>query len=212
LRFILGSALALAALLACGLVVLEVRDWRVERTIARFEAALSSSRAGRLTQLLAEGSVTREQGERILTLLLQPEIVTRTAYPAGQSVGISVERPFHISVAGSRIEFQEQVWGAERQMDASWKSTSTLYGFPEVLNAWIQPHHVQDHQYRKKKAHAMGSPLCKTENTSRASTRCACARERRSDIRVPIHRALRPQYRRKGSGGAAGADCGPRDR
>jgi hypothetical protein len=146
LRLILGIVLALAVLLACGLGVLGMRDWRVERAIDRFRAAPSSPRAARLTQWLAEGSATREQGERILILLLQPKIVTRAAYPVGQSVGISVERLFPIGIADARIEFQEQVWGdgrpmaaRERQMDISWKSTSTLYDVPEILNAWTRP-------------------------------------------------------------------------
>ncbi len=138
-RLVFGSALALAVLLACGLLVLKVHDWRVERAMARFRAAPSAQHAARLTQLLAERAVTPEQGAHILTLLLWPKIVTRTAYPVGQSVGISVERPFSLSIAGCRIEFQEQVWGGERLMDTSGQFTSTLYHIPEILNAWTQP-------------------------------------------------------------------------
>ena len=138
-RLVFGSALALAVLLACGLMVLKVHNWRVERAIGRFRAAPSSQRAERLTQWLAEGAVTQEQGARILTELLRPKIVTRTAYPVGQSVGISVERPSPITIRGSRIEFQEHVWGDGRLMDTSGQFTSTLYDLPEILTAWSQP-------------------------------------------------------------------------
>ncbi len=138
-RLVFGSVLALGILLACGLLVLKVHDWRVERAMARFRAARSAQHAARLTRLLAERAVTPEQGKRILTLLLWPKIGTRTAYPAGQPVGISVERPFSLSIVGYRIEFQEQVWGAERLMDTSGQFTSTLYHNPEILTAWTQP-------------------------------------------------------------------------
>ncbi len=138
-RFAVGSVLALAVVLACSLLVLKVHDWRVERAMARFRAAPSAQHAARLTGLLADRAVTPEQGARILTLLLWPRIVTRTAYPVGQSVGISVERPFSLNVAGHRLEFQEQVWGGERLMDTSGQFTSTLYDGPEILTAWTQP-------------------------------------------------------------------------
>jgi len=138
-RVLLGIVLALTLLLACGLGVQKMHDWRVERAIGRYRAAPSAPRAARLTQWLAEGSVTPEQGTRILRALLRPTIVTRAAYPVGQSVGISVERPFPLTIQGSRIEFQQQVWGAGRLMDTSWQSRNTLYGFPEILNAWTRP-------------------------------------------------------------------------
>jgi hypothetical protein len=138
-RFFLGSALALTVVLACGLGVQKMHDWRVERATGRYRAAPSAERAARLTLWLAEGAVTPEQGTRILTALLRPTIGTRAAYPVGQSVSISVERPFPITIPGSRIEFQEHVWGDGRLMDSSWLSRSTLYGFPEILNAWTQP-------------------------------------------------------------------------
>jgi hypothetical protein len=138
-RFVVGSVLALAVVLACGLLVLRVHDWRVEQAMARFCAAPSAQHAARLTRLLAERAVTPDQGGRMLARLLWPKIVTRTTYPVGESVGISVERPFSLSIAGYRIEFQEQVWGAERLMDTSGVFTSTLYDLPEILTAWTQP-------------------------------------------------------------------------
>ncbi len=138
-RVFLGIVLALTVLLVCGLGVQKMHDWRIERTVSRYRAAPSAPRAAKLTQWLAEGAVTPEQGTRILTAFLRPTIVTRTAYPVGQSVSISVERPFPITIPGSRIEFQEHIWGDSRLMDTSWKSRSTLYGSPEFLNAWTRP-------------------------------------------------------------------------
>jgi hypothetical protein len=138
-RPLLGIVLALILLLECGLAVQKIHDWRVERATVRYRAAPSAEGSARLTQWLAEGSVTREQGARIVTALLRPTIVTRVAYPVGQSVSISVQRPFPITVRGYRIEFQEHVWGDGRLMDSSWQSRSTLYGFPEILTAWTEP-------------------------------------------------------------------------
>jgi hypothetical protein len=138
-RPLLGIVLALILLLECGLAVQKIHDWRVERATVRYRAAPSAEGSARLTQWLAEGSVTREQGARIVTALLRPTIVTRVAYPVGQSVSISVQRPFPLTVRGSRIEFQEQVLGNRRLMDSSWQARSTLYGSPEILNAWTRP-------------------------------------------------------------------------
>ncbi|MCL5282530.1 MAG: hypothetical protein M1376_21795 [Planctomycetes bacterium] len=138
-RLFLGITLALTLLLACGVGVQKMHDGRIERAIDRYRAAPSAQGAARLTQWLAESSVTQEQGTRILTALLSPTIVTRAAYPVGQSVGISVERPFPITIRGYRIEFQEHIWGDGRLMDSSWQSRSTLYGFPEILTAWTEP-------------------------------------------------------------------------
>ena len=142
----IGSALALAVLLACGLAVPKMRHWRVQRAIDRYRAAPSGPRAARLTQWLAEGAVTSEQGERILTVLLEPKVVTRTAYAIGQPVGFSVERPFPLRIPGCRIELKDEVWGEGqtmagrmRGMDTSWKSTSTLYDVREIFTAsWLQ--------------------------------------------------------------------------
>jgi len=139
LRPILGIVLASTVLLVCGVAVQRMHDWRVERALAGFRAAPGPARVVRLTQWLAQGAVTQEQGARILTLILRPTIATRPAYPAGQSVGISVQRQFPLSIPGYRIEFQEHVWGDGRLMDSNWVSRSTLYGFPEILNAWTQP-------------------------------------------------------------------------
>ncbi len=158
-RLLLGTTLALTLLLACGLAVQKMHDWRVERAMAGFRATPSPARVMRLTQWLAEGAVTQEQGARILTLLLRPTIVTRPAYPVGQSVGISVQRQFPLSLPGYRIEFQQQVWGAGRLMDTNWVSRRTLFGSPEILNAWTQP--MEPGIY-----HARIHTTCKVINTA----------------------------------------------
>jgi hypothetical protein len=134
-RLLLRIVLTLAVVLACGWVVLKVYDWRVDRAMARFRAAPSAQHAARLTQLLAEGSVRRGQGERILRLLLGPTIVTRTAYAVGQPVGISVARPPPLRIAGNRIEFREETWAGGRPMRRREPSTGTPDNHSEIFVA-----------------------------------------------------------------------------
>lgn len=148
LRFGIGSALMLGVLLVCGLAVPKMRDWHVEHAIRRYRAAPSAPRATMLTQWLAEGAVTPEQGGRVLTVLLEPKVVTRAAYAIGQPVGFSVERPFPLRIPGCRIELKDEVWGEGRRMvgrmrgmDTGWRSVRTLYDAREILTAsWVQPH------------------------------------------------------------------------
>jgi hypothetical protein len=136
-RFAGRSAPALAVLLACGLMVLKVHDWPVDRAMARFRAAPSAQHAARLTQLLAEGSVRRGQGERILRLLLQPKIVTRAAYAVGQPVGISVARPPPLRIAENRIQFRfrEEEWAGARPMRRGEPSTGVAGDLSEIFLA-----------------------------------------------------------------------------
>lgn len=134
-RFVGRSVLTLAVLLACGLLVLKVHDWRVERAMARFRAAPSPPHAAKLTRLLAEHAVTPEQGECILRLLLQPKIVTRAAYAVGQPVCISVERPSPLTGTGTRIEFREEAWAGGRPMRRGEPSTDTPDNLPELFLA-----------------------------------------------------------------------------
>jgi hypothetical protein len=135
-----------AVALASGLMVAKMRDWHIDRAINRFQAAPSSQRATKLTQLLSEGAATPEQGERILTLLLRPKIVTRSAYAIGRPVAIRVERPFPISVAASNFTFQEEIWANGRRAkrrrgtQTASKSTSVLPDVSEIFDmSWIQP-------------------------------------------------------------------------
>lgn len=69
---------------------------QVERAIARFETSPSQAAANELTELLDRGIPSRQQGERMLKVLLYPKIVTRAVYPAGFPAVVSLERPFEV--------------------------------------------------------------------------------------------------------------------
>jgi len=137
-RLVLGGILALAVLLVGGLAVRKMQDRRAERAIDQFQAAPSAQRAAILTRWLAKGSVTQEQGTRMLTLLLRPEIVTRPAYPAGQTAHISVGRPFDIEMPQDRIELEQRVWadGRDITIGTSRTLTRTLSGSPKIVPGW----------------------------------------------------------------------------
>jgi len=78
------------------------RSWQVERAIARFAASPSQSAADKLALLLATGTPTDRQSERILKLVLNPTVTTRSAYPADRVPTINIECPFHL--APSRMD------------------------------------------------------------------------------------------------------------
>ncbi len=86
-----------------------VRNWQVEREIARFARNPSQARADSLVGLLEQHAATDEQGRRILTLLHRPVVTKRSAYPAGLPVVVSLERPFHLGVRGA-VTRQEKIW------------------------------------------------------------------------------------------------------
>ena len=89
------------------LIAPSIRSWQVERAIARFKQDLSQEWADRLVQLLQSHAATAKQGSRVLTLLRQPRITTRVAYPAGQAVGIALEQPFGLN-------FHDTLWRQEK--------------------------------------------------------------------------------------------------
>jgi hypothetical protein len=138
-RLILGIGCPLALLLVWVVAAREIRYGRIERTIARFQVAHDGASAHALIESIANQAVPPEQGERILTLLLRPEITTRPAYPAGQPAKMSVRRPLHIELPQGRIAFEQYVWAGGERIDASQESTNRLFGFPEILKAWLQP-------------------------------------------------------------------------
>ena len=149
-RFLFAGVLAFAILLAGDAALQKVRLGRAERAIDRFRAAPNGEHAHQLIQWLADKAVTREQGERILTLLLRPEIVTRPAYPAGQSAKISVSRPLPIEMPQGRIELEQQVWadGRDITIGTSHTLTKTLSGSPKILIGWpltqeLGTHHAE---------------------------------------------------------------------
>jgi len=127
-----GTLMVLSVL--CLAIDSRVRSWRVERAIRRFETAPSLVRADRLMEQLDHGIPTPQQGERILRLLLQPGITTRTAYPVGQPAGISAELPFRLYVPHGSIQLRQGIEGeetpAKRQIP---RGTNTLTTTPHFF-------------------------------------------------------------------------------
>jgi len=111
-----------------------VRRWQVERAIARFEGGPSQTRADRLLRLLTKEVATYEQGKRVLTLLLQPRVTTRQAYPESETAMVSVAIPFHLEIPNGRIEITRTVY-RDGQHRFAWppRTTSTLSTSPELL-------------------------------------------------------------------------------
>ncbi|MBN2133643.1 MAG: hypothetical protein JW741_29345 [Sedimentisphaerales bacterium] len=110
--------------------------WRVERAIVRFESNSSQSRADELIWLLAEKIPGREQGKRILRLVLNPTATTRSTYPADTIPTISIELPFRLDFScthttyvtlKSSVCLQEGEGPSEQKMEASIVGFSPLF-------------------------------------------------------------------------------------
>jgi len=86
-----------------------VNYWRVERAIEGFEAGTSQARADVLVRMIDRGVPTGKQGERILELLLRPEMVTREAYPRGRYPGFALELPFAVRFGNVSIGREEEI-------------------------------------------------------------------------------------------------------
>jgi hypothetical protein len=140
-RPVLGIILAFLILATASATMVKVRTWRVERTIGRFRAAPSQAGAGELLRLLLDRTATREQGARILPLLLRPEVTTRSSYPAGQPAKVSIELPFRIDDGQGRIRMglKQSIWADERLIDTNPDPLRMLHGFPAVVTAWLRP-------------------------------------------------------------------------
>ena len=187
LRLVFGVVLAFAILLAWGAALRESQNWRVGRAMNGFRADPNGEHAHELIQAIAGKAVTPAQGERILMLLLRPQITTRAAYPAGQPAKMSVRRPLHIEMPQGWIEFEQQVWADGQQIDASRQTShNILFGFPEILTAWRRapgaghvspgdPHRMPD-QARRTKSCPVGAPSCMAPRASPGPARVAFAR------------------------------------
>ena len=81
--------------LGMGIVLLPMLAWwmvrycYVERAVRAFQSNPSQAGADKLADLLGERSPTHAQAARILKLLLQPKVVTRSAYAIGRKPTIS---------------------------------------------------------------------------------------------------------------------------
>jgi len=88
---LMGVGLLAGTAALIPLVEREMHRRQVEAAIARFEADPSQSTAEELTLLLANRVPTSGQGERILRLVLNPTVTTRSAYPADRVPTVSIE-------------------------------------------------------------------------------------------------------------------------
>jgi hypothetical protein len=83
--------------------------WRVERAIGRFETGPSQARADVLVKMIDNHVPTAKQGERILGLLLRPQIVTRETYPRGKYPRFALELPFAVRFRNVSIAREEEI-------------------------------------------------------------------------------------------------------
>ncbi len=141
LRLVIGIVLVFAILVTASVTMVKVQAWQVERAIERFRAAPSQTRADELVTALIDNAATQEQGERILTFLLRPQVTLRLAYPAGRPAKMSVEMPFRIDDGQGRIriELKQSIWAEERLLDTNQDTLRMLHGIPIILTAWLRP-------------------------------------------------------------------------
>lgn len=116
-RLLFGVGLIAAVGLVAPRTARVVQRQRVEAAIARFEENPSQERADALIQLLTRKAANDAQGERILTRLLYPKVVARSAYPFGKTPVFSMERLYEVHFPHSTVSRQAALWvgGKERQ-------------------------------------------------------------------------------------------------
>lgn len=92
----------------------------MEAAIARFESRPSQRLVDELSELLDRQIATPEQGERILKMLLYPEVTVRAAYPAGVPPNFSMERCFDVHFPHSTVSRSAELWAdGEEQYGSS---------------------------------------------------------------------------------------------
>jgi hypothetical protein len=132
----LRRVLVLCAL-GMGILILPVPAWwavrycYVGRAVRAFQANPSQAGTDKLIALLEERRPTRRQGAKILQLLLQPKIVTRSAYPVGRKLTISILSPFRLRFHTSMTCRLEVL--ADGQESATHSSFVSLGTEPRVL-------------------------------------------------------------------------------
>ena len=92
---------ALAVLVIVGaqrLVMPRYRHYQINRALAGFEAHPSQETADRLSYFIRTQKASKDDGRRILTALLTPEIKTRSSYAAGGPAFISWRVPYRVDL------------------------------------------------------------------------------------------------------------------
>ena len=120
LRWTAVLAAAVAGLFfAWFFLVPQVHHWNAERAIGRFEAGGSQAAAEKLIKRLRAGVITAPQGQRILKLLLRPQVTTRSAYRVGEPAWICAELPFRLRFPDGRIMLRCGLEGADTLVKAA---------------------------------------------------------------------------------------------
>ncbi len=133
LRFAGASVLAAVIVLVWWLLVGQIPRWRLQREIHQFKVAPSQTLANKLMGHLTDATVTTEQGECILGLLLKPKITTRGSYPAGEPAGICVELPFSLE-SNAKMRLRRRIEDApETPAPEHHRWTRVLTTEPQIL-------------------------------------------------------------------------------
>jgi hypothetical protein len=112
------------------------RYCHVERTVRAFQSNRSQATADRLTHLLDQRIPTQAQAARILKLLLQPVVVTRSAYPLGRKPTIGTLLPFPLRF-NTRMTCRSDIFVDGQDLLAPQFSMSTNVGTGPRL--WTLP-------------------------------------------------------------------------
>ncbi|MHC4647035.1 MAG: hypothetical protein ACYTBJ_16190 [Planctomycetota bacterium] len=63
-----------------------------------------------VVKLLDRRALSKEHGEETLAMLLEPEIITRSAYPHGLVPVIGIQQPFSLHFPNRQCRFQTLAW------------------------------------------------------------------------------------------------------
>jgi hypothetical protein len=132
--------------LGVGVLLLPMVAWRigrycyVEMAVRAFQSNSSQARADRLIDLLDDRSPTQGQAARILRLLLEPKVATRSAYAIGRKPTISTLLPFYLHFH-TTMSYRVDVLAGDQSRPTY--SHSTCFGtIPYVWSspvAWDEP-------------------------------------------------------------------------
>ncbi len=215
LRLALVIVLAVAILAAGSVTIVKMKAWRVEWAMDRFRTAPTGEHAHLLIQWLARSgrdpragrahpyasSTPRNPDPSRLSHRTICENQCKQAPPYQDATG-----PDRIDAAGLgrragvRLTPQ-QIWadGWEVAMGTRYMSTKTLSGSPGILPAWPAPRNQEFAMRRSASkagsrrptsSHSVGSALRTTAGTTPGPARVGFTCPKRTDLRVPFHRAV----------------------
>jgi hypothetical protein len=111
-----------------------------ELAILHFTASPSQTGAQTLTELVDGGAATPKQVQRILPLLLTPQVTKEPVYPLGPAPKVRVERPYEVVLENLVVDVNEFVWfGGESQYGTGMAGARTLGKNPHALSLYPVP-------------------------------------------------------------------------